>query len=166
MGLVTSIVLAGSVAVPAASGDHSHLAINGSAPAYLQLFQGNRTVVRASAGRAAKLWSNGQPVVSRLVVDLGGDGFFLLGARIDYLDARPIATLIYRRRAHVINLFIVQGRESEVDERMEPQLQGFNILRWSQCEATFSAISDINPDELRKFGAKYRAAVEKGYPSE
>jgi anti-sigma factor RsiW len=86
----------------------------------------------------------------------------LIGGRLDYLDGRPVAAIVYKRRAHVINLFIAQvaAQVSGPERRATiEQLQGFNIWRWSRSDLGFWAVSDINAEELQEFGEKLEAGV-------
>jgi anti-sigma factor RsiW len=103
-----------------------------------------------------KPWFNGRLDVAPPVVDLTAQGFTLIGGRLDYLDGKAVAALVYRRRVHVINLFIAQGAERHA--AAIETLQGFNIRRWSEPGFSLWAVSDLNADELEDFGRKFEAA--------
>jgi anti-sigma factor RsiW len=85
----------------------------------------------------------------------------LIGGRLDYIDGQPVAAIVYKRRAHVINLFVSQSSGPELPATME-QLQGFNVWRWGHADFSFYAVSDINAEELQEFGDKFAAAVRGG----
>ena len=93
------------------------------------------------------------------MIDLTGQGFALVGGRLDYVDARPIGSVVYKRRAHVINLFVAQTSNMEHRPAKVDTVQGFNIRRWSERGLNFWAISDIGADELNEFGEKFEAAA-------
>ena len=93
------------------------------------------------------------------VADLTAQGFTLLGGRLDYIDGKPVAAIVYRRRVHVINLFVAQAAGAGHARARDETVQGFNTLRWTD---RFIAISDINADELQEFHAKFEAALRAG----
>ena len=85
------------------------------------------------------------------VKDLASEGFTLLGGRLDYLDQRPVAALIYQRRKHILNLFIWPSEDGPGERALETSLRGYNLIRWAESGMRYSAVSDLNPTELRDF---------------
>jgi anti-sigma factor RsiW len=106
-----------------------------------------------------KPWFNGKLDIAPPVVDLTAKGFMLLGGRLDYIDGQAVASIVYRRRQHVINLFVTQGAASESHAAQLQTMQGYNIRRWAAQGLEFFAISDINGEELQEFVEKFDAAL-------
>ena len=126
--------------------------------AHLRSLQADHlTDVQSSDQHTVKPWFNGRLDVSPPVIDLTAQGFTLLGGRLDYIDGRAVATIVYRRRAHVINLFVAPV-EVERGAKVE-KVQGFNVRRWTWSDLDFWAISDIDADELQEFDEKFEAAL-------
>jgi len=107
-----------------------------------------------------KPWFNGKLDVSPPVIDLTAQGFTLIGGRLDYVDARAIGAVVYKRRAHVINLFVAQTSSMARKPAKMETVQGFNIRRWSDRGLNYWAVSDIGADELAEFGEKFEAATQ------
>src|ERR1700742_4737912 len=128
--------------------------------AHLRSLQaGHLTDVVSTDQHTVKPWFNGRLDVSPPVIDLTAQGFTLIGGRLDYLDARAIGAIVYRRRQHVINLFVAQTGNTERKSPKMETMQGFSVLRWSEQGMNFWAVSDIGPDDLNEFGAKFLAAL-------
>jgi anti-sigma factor RsiW len=112
----------------------------------------HRVDVESSNTHTVKPWFEGKLDFSPPVHDLAGQGFVLIGGRLDYLDRRPVAALVYQRRKHLINLFIWpsgQGPELAPDALTR---QGYHLLHWTQSAMSHWAVSDLNESELKEFG--------------
>jgi anti-sigma factor RsiW len=133
--------------------------------AHLRSLQaGHLTDVLSTDQHTVKPWFNGKLDVSPPVVDLTAQGFTLIGGRLDYVDARAIGAIVYRRRAHIINLFVAQTASTERRPASMESIQGFNIRRWSDRGLNYWAVSDLARDELAEFGDKFESAM-RGAPA-
>jgi anti-sigma factor RsiW len=107
--------------------------------------------VSSSDQHTVKPWFAGKLNFSPPVEDLAKQGFPLIGGRLDYLEDRPVAALIYQRQKHFINLFIwPSGSDSDVETKTVLR-QGYNLFHWTRSGMTFWAVSDLNNTELQKF---------------
>jgi anti-sigma factor RsiW len=107
--------------------------------------------VPSSDQHTVKPWFNGKLDFSPPVEDLAKQGFPLIGGRLDYLDNRPVAALIYQRQKHFINLFIwPSGSDSDVETKTTSH-QGYNLFHWTKSGMTYWAASDLNNAELQEF---------------
>jgi anti-sigma factor RsiW len=97
-----------------------------------------------------KPWFNGKIDFSPAVKDFAPQGFPLIGGRLDYAAGRTVAALVYRRRQHVINLFVWPSTAADTKESRLAR-NGFNVIHWSDGSMTYWAISDVNPADLAKF---------------
>jgi anti-sigma factor RsiW len=157
---VSALAATGLVAIVLRNDDEQRL-LSEVVSAHLRSLQaGHLTDVISTDQHTVKPWFNGKLDVAPPVIDLTPQGFTLIGGRLDYVDAHPIGAVVYRRRAHVINLFVAQSASTEPRAIRTEQIQGFNIRRWSEQGLNFWAVSDVAPDELAEFGEKFEAAMK------
>jgi anti-sigma factor RsiW len=116
------------------------------------------TDVASSDQHTVKPWLSSKLDFSPPAIDLAAAGFPLAGARLDYVDRRPVAALVYRHRQHVINLFVWPADKAATASMQASSKQGFNMLHWSDAGLTYWAISDLNPTDIKKFAETYAAA--------
>jgi anti-sigma factor RsiW len=131
--------------------------------AHLRSLQSPRLTDVAAADRQTLLsWFSGKVAVAPPVIDLAAAGFALVGGRLDFLDGKPAAAMVYRRDKHVINLFVAAANTSGHVAAKNETVQGFSVQRWSDQGMRFIAISDLAADELHDFHLQFESALHAG----
>ena len=112
------------------------------------------TDVASSDQHSVKPWFEGRLDFAPPVTDFAPQGFVLVGGRLDYIADRPVAALVYKRRQHLINVFVFREEDGL---RSEPKTskQGYNLVHWEKDGLTFWAVSDLNADELKVLAQLY-----------
>jgi anti-sigma factor RsiW len=158
-GTAFSGAVAASLVFLVVRDDQSTRILGEAVSAHLRSLQADHlTDVLSTDQHTVKPWFNGRIDFAPPVVELTAQGFTLIGGRLDYIGGKPVAAIVYRRRTHVINLFVAQGLGTERSAHTLGTIQGFNVRRWSAQGLEFLAVSDINPEELEEFGARFEAA--------
>jgi anti-sigma factor RsiW len=85
------------------------------------------------------------------VKNLAKQGFPLDGGRVDYLDDRRVATLVYHRNDHIINLYVWPADGKADTQPAVQSRHNFNLIHWVHSEMNYWAISDLNKNELMEF---------------
>jgi len=112
--------------------------------------------VISSDQHTVKPWFNGRIPQSPRVVDLSKHDFPLVGGRIDVIDRRPVPTLVYRHRQHLISLTAVPA-PTPLPALPVRAADGYNVLRWTDDGVSYWAISDLSLPELTTFEQLFRS---------
>ena len=113
--------------------------------------------VVSSDQHTVKPWFDGKIDFAPEVHDLSANGFPLLGGRLDYLDGKTVAALVYQRNKHPINLFITPESTSRSTSPTVVTRRGYNVFSWTNSGMKCWAVSDLNQAELREFTELVRA---------
>ncbi len=117
------------------------------------------TDVASSDQHAVKPWLDAKLDFAAPVVDLSGEGFRLIGGRLDYLDNHPAAALIYQRRKHFINLFVWPTMPGASTAQKTMSRQGYHLLHWVDSDFNYWAVSDISDGELQTFKRSFEQQI-------
>ena len=106
--------------------------------------------VASSDQHTVKPWFQGKLDFSPPVPDLTSAGFELVGGRVDRIGGRTAAALVYKRRLHVIHVFVwpANGGARDTDART---VRGFHERHWTSGDLSMWAVSDVSDDDLKAF---------------
>ena len=94
-------------------------------------------------------WLDGRARFAVPVRDFTNDGFPLKGGRVDVIEGRAVAVLVYERNGHPINVFIWPTRERDTPPRTGSR-QSFQWVDWRKGKMEFCAVSDGSPVDLEQ----------------
>jgi anti-sigma factor RsiW len=110
-----------------------------------------------------KPWFNGRIDYAPPVVDLAAQGFPLVGGRLDYVDHRPVAVLVYRYLKHPIDLYVFPDAGGRPGPAATPLTKesddGYSLVEWHQGGMVYWAISDASSVYVRRFAEALTAAT-------
>ena len=109
---------------------------------------GHLTDVQTTNQHIVKPWFNGRIDFSPPVPELADAGFPLAGGRLDSVDGKTVAAVVYHRRLHTVNLFVWPEKDGSDRSFVK---DGFAVREWSRNGLRFAAVSDIAAAELRRF---------------
>ena len=115
---------------------------------------GHLTDVQTSNRHVVKPWFNGKIDFAPPVPELAPQGFPLAGGRLDSINGKTVAAIVYHRRLHTVNLFVWPAKSAGERSSLE---DGFALSEWSEGGLRFAAVSDIAPEELGQFEQAFRA---------
>lgn len=123
-----------------------------------------------------KPWFNGRINYAPPVVDTRNDGFPLVGGRLDYVGARPVAVMVYRYLKHPIDLYVFPDNDDAANTSLETTSasrqkedamarletmtqQGYSLVEWHQHGMIYWAITDASMANLTLFANAVKRAT-------
>ena len=107
---------------------------------------GHQYDVASSDQHTVKPWLSARLPYSPPVADFSLHGFPLIGARLDYIEGRRVAVLVYQRRRHMIDVFV--WPQAAGGTAREASREGFNVESASRDGMRFFLVSDLHRNEL------------------
>jgi len=126
---------------------------------HIRSLQANHLVdVPSSDHHTVKPWFQGRLDFSPPVPDLAAQGWPLEGGRLDYIDGKTVAAIVYERRKHQVNVFLWPAGQSPDEPVLQQTAQGYHVVHWTANGMTYWITSDLNPAELQQFAQLLRQA--------
>ncbi|HEY5913223.1 MAG TPA: anti-sigma factor [Verrucomicrobiae bacterium] len=104
------------------------------------------TDVTSTDQHTVKPWFNGKLDFAPTVKDFAAQGFPLVGGRLDYLNGRAVAALVYRRNKHLINVFVWPAANNAISGVQH--LRGYSVISREAEGLRYCLVSDLNQQEL------------------
>jgi anti-sigma factor RsiW len=106
------------------------------------------TDLASSERHSVKPWLSNRLDFAPPVHEFSGDGFLLVGARLDYIAGKPAAAIVYRHRQHLINVFVQPAPSGGEDSTEFLNHRGYNSVSFESDGMSYRAISDLNQHDL------------------
>jgi len=104
--------------------------------------------VASTDQHTVKPWFEGKVGFAVPARDFAEQGFTLVGGRLDFLEGRPAAAVVYRHGQHVVNLFVLdKAGEADTAVRRE-ELRGFSCWRWRAKGLEYLLVSDVSDGDV------------------
>jgi anti-sigma factor RsiW len=113
------------------------------------LLPGQLTNVNSTDPQAVKAWFEAKVKFPFPVRDFADHGFSLQGGRVDVVQGRTVAALVYASRKHLVNVFIWPTREPDASSRAGSR-QSYQWIDWRKGKIEFCAVSDAPTSDLQQ----------------
>lgn len=144
----TAAAILAFVLRPAGTSDSDLLANEIVSSHVRSLMASHLTDVASSDQHTVKPWFDGKVDFAPDVKDFAAQGFPLVGGRLDYLNGREVAALIYKRNKHFINVFVWPVNHEHGLPSLSENLRGYNIISRDFNGLHYVLVSDLNAGEL------------------
>ena len=115
--------------------------------------------VTSSDQHTVKPWVTGKLDYSPPIANLSEAGYELVGGRIDLLENRPVAAIVYQYQGHFINVFVWPAANHAINFDVQSH-QGYSLCGWNKAGLNYLIISELNPADMEKFEDQLRDRTE------
>jgi anti-sigma factor RsiW len=105
--------------------------------------------VQSSDHHTVKPWLSSRLDFSPPVYEPADRESALLGGRVDYVDGRAVAALVYRHKNHVVESYVWPASQAPAPVKFAEE-RGFHLAHWSRGGMAHWVISDLNPQEFQQ----------------
>jgi mycothiol system anti-sigma-R factor len=109
---------------------------------------GHLTDIASTDNHTVKPWFNGKLAFVPPVRDFADEGFPLVGGRLDALGGQNVAVLVYSRRKHIINVFVMPTKEPDTPIHPPGLRQGYQWRHWRRQGMEYCAVSDVSDSDI------------------
>jgi len=116
------------------------------------------TDVTSTDKHTVKPWFSGKLAFSPSVHKIAMKDLELMGGRLDYINNKSTASIVYKLRSHIINVFIQKNESPKNDSSLSvAHKSSYNMTSWQKNGLSYRVISDLNQKELVGFSQIFLA---------
>jgi anti-sigma factor RsiW len=117
--------------------------------------------VASANPQVVKSWLTGELDFSPPVVGSPASGYSLLGGRLDVIQNRSVATVVYKNDKDVVALFCWPPKKEHLLTG-DYFVEGYHACTWSNAECNYILISKLSRRETDEFMDSFRDQVQAG----
>ena len=132
---------------------------------HLRVLYAQQPIEIASGGiHQVKPWFTGRLDFAPDVAFSGDDDFPMVGGAVGYMIDRKAATMMFKRRLHIISLFVFRSEGLAWPDKAARtigavranvgEVDGFHVVLWRRAGLGHALVSDASADELLRLARK------------
>jgi anti-sigma factor RsiW len=110
---------------------------------------GHMTEIASNDERVVNAWFDARLKFALPVRDFARAGFALNGGRLDVVEGRTVAVLVYEHNRRPINVFVWPTREPDTSPHTGSR-RGFQWVDWRKDKREICVVSDTSRDDLQQ----------------
>jgi len=95
------------------------------------------------------------------VVGFPASGYSLFGGRVDIIQNRSVAALVYKHDKDVVTLFCWPPKKQHLS-KSDHLIEGYHVSTWSNAECNYILVSKLSDRETDEFVDSFRVHVQSG----
>jgi anti-sigma factor RsiW len=121
----------------------------------------NLVDVASSDPAVVKPWLTARLNFAPPVVGSPASGYSLVGGRVDLIQSRSVATLVYKNDRDVVTLFCWPPKIEHISNS-DYLIDGYHVYTWSNAQCNYIFVSRLSDRAMDEFEDSFRARVQSG----
>jgi anti-sigma factor RsiW len=117
------------------------------------------TDIASADQQRVESWLATRAGVRAPALDLPGAGYRLIGGRVDSVDGRRAAVLVYAGKDQVIDMFVCAPQTPEAETSKSFSARGYNVVYFGEQGLDFWLVSDADAHALDDFASQVRSGL-------
>jgi anti-sigma factor RsiW len=115
--------------------------------------------VASSDQNTIRPWFTEKLNYSPPIADLSGTAYKLIGGRIDMLEKRPVAAIVYQYEDRLINVFVWPSTDHAIVFE-DKSVQGFSVCGWHKAGLNYLIVSKLGSEEMENLEDQIRDRIQ------
>ena len=88
-------------------------------------------------------------------------GYSLVGGRVDLIEKRSVATLVYKHDQDIVSLFCWPPDKEHLSTS-ERSVEGYRVSTWSNAQCNYVLVSKLSDQAMHDFMDSFRVRIQSG----
>jgi anti-sigma factor RsiW len=117
--------------------------------------------VASSDPAVVKPWLTARLNFAPPVVGSPASGYSLVGGRVDLIQSRSVATIVYKNDRDVVTLFCWPPKTEHLSNS-DYLIDGYHVYTWSNAQCNYIFVSRLSDRAMDEFEDSFRARIQSG----